>query len=139
MLKTRNKCYTYFRITGDFDPNYVTQLLELDPEETWKIGDLRRNGTIYDFSSWKIGHCEKYDVLTVNQMKKTIAPLLDKIDLLKKIKENNDVYFTLKIVPTIYAGDTNPCLAPSLDIIDFCHATRTEIDIDMYIYSENDE
>ena len=45
----------------------------------------------------------------------------------------------LEIVPEIYVGDTNPCLAPPLDVIDFCHATRTEIDIDMYIYGSEDE
>ncbi len=47
--------------------------------------------------------------------------------------------FVLEIVPMIYAGDINPCLNPTLDIIDFCHATRTEIDIDMYIYDSDSE
>lgn len=36
-------------------------------------------------------------------------------------------------------GDINPCLAPPLDVIDFCHATRTEIDIDLYIYNSEEE
>ena len=39
----------------------------------------------------------------------------------------------------IYVDDITPSIAPSLDIIDFCHATRTEIDIDMYIYDSEDE
>ena len=52
---------------------------------------------------------------------------------------SNDVSFVLEIVPTFYVGDINPCLAPSLDVIDFCHATRTEIDIDMYVYDSTDE
>lgn len=39
----------------------------------------------------------------------------------------------LCIVPTIYADDIKPCLAPPLDIMDFCQATRTEIDIDYVI------
>lgn len=69
-----------------------------------------------------------------NQMRKTIAPLLDKIDLLNQIHHANNVTFVLEIVPTIYVDDQNPCLGPPLDVIDFCHATRTEIDIDMYVY-----
>ena len=75
-------------------------------------------------------------MLTENQMHKTIAPLFDKVDLLNRIKEEFDVEFTLEIVPTIYVGNINPCLAPSLKVIDFCHATRTEIDIDLYVIDQ---
>ena len=133
---TENSCYTYFRITRDFDPDIITVRLGLQPDKFWKIGDKRRNGTEYDFASWEIGRCEEYNVLTENQMHKTIAPLLDKVVLLNKIREEFDVVFTLEIVPTIYAGNTNPCLAPSLKVIDFCHATRTEIDIDLYVMDQ---
>lgn len=109
-MSTRNSCNTYFKIVGNFNPDEVSELLNLTPEKTWKIGDLRRNGTMYDFALWEIGRCTEYDV-----------------------------NFVLEIVPTIYVGDTNPCLAPPLDVIDFCHATRTEIDIDMYVYNSEDE
>lgn len=39
-------------------------------------------------------------------------------------------------MPTIYAEEITPCLAPSMQIIDFCHQTRTEIDIDMYLINK---
>lgn len=45
-----NSCYTYFKITGDFDPDDITHLLALSPEKQWRVGDLRRNGTVYDFA-----------------------------------------------------------------------------------------
>ena len=135
-MNTRNSCYTYFRITGDFDPDIISARLGLQPEKFWRIGDKRHNGTEYDFASWEIGRCEQYDVLTENQMHTTIAPLLDKIDTLNEIKNEFDVNYTLEIVPTIYAGNINPCLAPSLKVIDFCHATRTQIDIDLYVMEQ---
>ena len=138
-MNTRNSCYTYFKIVGDFNPDEVSELLNLTPEKTWKIGDLRLNGSKYDFALWEIGRCTEYDVEVENQMRKTISVLQDKISLLNQIREQNDVSFVLEIVPTIYVDDTNPCLAPSLDVIDFCHATRTEIDIDLYVYGLNDE
>lgn len=47
---TENSCYTYFKITGNFDPDVVTQRLGLIPDKTWKIGDKRRNGALYDFA-----------------------------------------------------------------------------------------
>ena len=138
-MNTRNSCYTYFKIVGNFNPDDVTERLNLTPEKTWKIGDLRRNGTKYDFALWEIGRCTEYDVEVENQMRKTIAVLQDKIPLLNQIRQAYDVSFYLEIVPTIYVGDTDPCLNPSLDVIDFCHATRTEIDIDYYIYDSEEE
>ena len=133
---SKNSCYTYFRITGNFDPDIISERLGLAPEKYWKIGDKRRNGTLYDFALWEIGLCEQYDILVENQMHKTIAPLINKVDLLQEIRNEFDVVFTLEIVPTIYAGNTNPCLAPSLKVIDFCHATRTQIDIDLYVMEQ---
>ena len=137
-MNTRNSCYTYFKIVGNFNPDDVSALLNLTPEKSWKIGDVRRNGTKYEFAHWEIGRCAEYDVYVENQMRKTISMLLDKIAILNQIREENDVKFFLVIVPSIYVDDINPCLAPPLDVIDFCHATRTLIDIDMYLFnSEN--
>lgn len=127
----KNTCYTYFRITGDFDPDEITGRLGLTPEKQWKIGDYRRNGSQFDFANWEIGRCAEYDELVCNQMRKTIAPLLDKIEILRKIHDDFDVASVLKIVPTIYPGEMEPALAPDMDIIDFCHETRTAIDIDL--------
>ena len=138
-MNTRNSCYTYFKIVGNFDPDKVSEILNLTPEKSWKIGDLRRNGTKYDFALWEIGRCTEYDIEVENQMRKTISLLQDKISLLNQIRIENDVTLTLEIVPTIYVGNTNPCLAPSLDVIDFCHATRTNIDIDMYVYDSDNK
>jgi len=99
---SKNTCCTYFRVTGDFDPDLVTERLGLQPDKFWKIGDKRRNGTEYDFASWEIGHCEEYDVLTENQMHKTIAPLIDKIDRLNEIRSEFNVVFTFEIDIDLY-------------------------------------
>lgn len=39
----------------------------------------------------------------------------------------------------IYVENDTPCLAPSLDVIDFCYQTRTKIDIDLYIDTFTDK
>ncbi len=137
-MDTRNSCYTYFTIVGDFDPDTVSDALNLKPAKAWKIGDLRPGGTAYDFARWSTPRCDEYDADVANQMRKTIAPLLYKIDTLNDIRRKNNVNFYLEIVPHVYAGGISPCLSPSLDVIDFCHATRTEIDIDLYIYDSED-
>lgn len=138
-MNMKNSCYTYFKIVGNFNPDDASAILNLTPEKSHQIGDLRRNGTKYDFAHWEIGRCTTYDVEVTNQMRKTIDVLLGKIQELNRIKQENDVTFVLEIVPTVYANDLSPCLAPSLDIIDFCHATRTEIDIDLYVCDATEE
>ena len=134
-----NRCYTYFKIVGNFDPDDISAILNLTPEKSWKIGDLRRNGTKYDFALWDIGRCTEYDVEVKNQMRKTIDILKGKIPLLNHIRQEYEVSFFLVVVPPVYADETSPCLAPSRDIIDFCHATRTEIDIDLYVNDSKNE
>ena len=138
-MKTRNSCYTYFKIVGEFDPQELSNILGLNAEKSWRSGDTRIDGSKYEFALWEIGRCDDYDVEVANQMRKTIAPLRDKVDLLNKIRQENNVSFYLEIVPTIYAEDSTPCLAPTLDVIDFCHSTRTELDIDLYIIDSSDE
>lgn len=138
-METKNKCRTYFRIVGTFDPDVITDRLGIIPNDRWKTGDRRRDGSFHGFSSWTCGRCDEYDVNVENQMRKTISCLSDKIDILNQIRTDYDVRFYLEVVPEIYVGDTNPCLAPTLDVIDFCHATRTEIDIDLYICESEDE
>ena len=138
-METKNRCYTYFRIVGDFDPDEISARLGIIPNDSWKPGDPKKDGSLHTFSCWTCGRCDEYDVYVENQMRKTISGLLDKIDVLNQIRNDYDVSFYLEVVPEIYVNDINPCLAPSRDVIDFCHATRTEIDIDLYIFSSEDE
>ena len=138
-METRNRCYTYFRIVGNFDPDVISARLGIIPNDSWKPGDPKKDGSLHTFSCWTCGRCDEYDVYVENQMRKTISGLLDKIDVLNQIRNEFDVSFYLEVVPEIYVDDINPCLAPTLDVIDFCHATRTEIDIDLYVYSSEDE
>lgn len=128
-----NSCYTYFAIKGEFNPDDITRRIGLNPSKVWKKGDKSDNGTEYDFSYWEFGFCDEYDVVTEKQMQKTLEPLLSKTAILNEIRKESDVVFVLEIVPTVYSENATPCLAPSMEVIDFCHETRTEIDIDLYI------
>ncbi len=75
-MGTKNSCYTYFRMVGDFEPDYVSELLNLKSEKSWRKGEIRSNGTKYDFASWEIGRCNDYEVEVTKQMRKTILLLL---------------------------------------------------------------
>ena len=129
-----NTCYTYFKIVGDFNPNTITKILNLTPSRHWSIGDLRKNGSSYDFALWEYGRCSEYDVLVENQMMKTINDLIPKVKDLKEIRQKYDVEYTIQIVPSVYVGEPTPCLSPNRKIIEFCYVTETELDIDLYVY-----
>lgn len=132
-------CYTYFRITGNFNPDTISELLGLTPDKSWKIGDTRKNGkSKYDFACWHFGTCEEYEVLVENQMLKTIKPLLSKVEILRNIKRQFDVHFTLEVVPTVRFDESSLSLAPSIQVMQFCCDTGTEIDIDLYISCPDD-
>lgn len=133
-MKAKNECRTYFKIVGDFDPSEITARLGIEPSESWGKTDLRRDGEPFGFSLWECGRCDEYDVYAENQMRKTIEALKDKTDELNRIREEFDVTFWLVVVPELYVDEITQCLAPSLDVMDFCTATRTQIDVDLYLY-----
>jgi len=135
----RNSCYTYFKITGYFNPDAISAFLGLFPTKHWHIGDLRNNGTPYDFALWEYGRCDEYDVLVGNQMMKTIENLIPKTDALCQIKKQYNVDFTLEIVPSIYANDVDPSLSPNREVIEFCYKTNTNIDIDLYVFDSSEQ
>ena len=135
----RNHCYTYFRITGNFNPDDISELMGLHPSTCTHIGDLSKLGFPYELADWVYGRCDEYDVFVENQMLKTIQDLIPKIDILCKIKKLYEVDFFLEIVPSIYVGDITPCLAPNREVIEFCYKTDTKIDIDLYVSDSTDE
>ena len=133
--KKQNSCYTYFRITGKFNPDDISAILCLTPDRTWREGEPIKDGrTFYEFSNWEYGRCDSYNVFTDEMMMQTIADLIPKIPLLQIIRERfADIDFSLEIVPTITAGESTPSLSPNRAVIEFCYLTNTDIDIDLYL------
>lgn len=129
----QNTCYTYFRITGSFDPDVITAALGIQPEKVHRVGELRKNGTAYDFAEWTCGRCERYSPDVSEMMLQTISSLRGKTEILKQLKEQYDLYYSLEIVPTLSPDAAEaPCLSPSQPVTLFCANTGTEFDIDLY-------
>ncbi len=142
MTKKHFEVKTYFKIVGDFEPEKVSALLNIIPVKQWEKGDVRHKlkdkVSVYDFSMWETGLVETVNEYRVEkQMSETIAELKPKIDVLKKIKENYDVSFTLEVVPKFYSLQDKPCLSPSREVMEFCYLTQTEIDYDYYFYFDD--
>ena len=138
----KTSCYTYFSITGEFDPDEITALLGIQPSRSFRLGETRYymkdgqkidTGCKYKFSCWDGCRCDEYDVIISNQMEKTIEPLIQKIEQLNMIRERYDATLTLEVVPSICCEHETPCISPSMKVIDFCSQVRADLDIDWYI------
>ena len=55
--QTLTKCFTYFRMVGIFDPDTISQMLELEPEDSSKIGDIGITGIKFESADWNYGYC----------------------------------------------------------------------------------
>ena len=135
-VKEENKCYTYFMISGIFDPDEITKRLGLEPYKVHRIGEKIPSGKQLDHAMWMYGKCEEYSIELTKQVEKTIFGLLNKIDELNQISKEFDVYYSIEIVPEIYDIHNMPLFDPSLEVMDFCSATRTHLDTDLYIYAK---
>lgn len=133
-------CRTYFSITGDFNVDEVVSKIGINPYHSIKKGEVRRSGKgVNSFSALKFGLCKEYDWKVEKQMLKTIEPFMDKMEILKEIKNMGDIDFTLVVVPYVRYDEPAPCLAPSMEVMKFCVETGTNIDIDLYVGCPDDE
>ena len=135
IFKLREKYNLHMKVERYISNDEIpeTDILNLTPEKKWDIGDVRPNGSKYDFANWAIGYCKDYNIDTSVQMEKSISILMDKKEELKQIREKNDAEFYLQVVPTLCVDESTPALAPSMTVMDFCYETRTQIDIDLYL------
>ena len=134
----QTECMTYFYITGNFDPDVITNYLRLQPESVHRIGEMRQNGTTYDYGYWRFGTVKSTRLDVANQMMQTIDPLLTKADLLRRIKLTYDARLMLQVVPLVRYDEPAPMLAPSLAVMRFCMETGTEMNIDLYVSCPDD-
>ena len=67
----------------------------------------------------------------------TLKNLKNKILELNQIKALYDVIFCIMFVPHIF-GEEQPIMSFNKEIIEFCYLTGTTIEVDMYLYPEEE-
>lgn len=148
----KTSCRSYFAIcsAGDiqngvgfvaaensfFDPDEITKMLEMQPYNTTLMGAPRGNGHgFFPFSFWCA--CEQTEpaIDAEEQCLKIVRELSPKIPILNKIYEQYNVDFAIEVVPKVF-HEQAPILCFNREIIDFCYLTKSEIDIDLYVFNE---
>ena len=148
----KTSCHSYFMIcsngvmenmigfvanpNSDFEPEYITGKIEIEPYKVMKMGTVRKNGIgKYPFSKWFACYQEEPVLDAETQCLSIVKILKEKIPILLEIKKEIDVTFFISIVPHIY-NEEAPCIMINKEIIEFCYLTGTEIGIDLYVYDK---
>lgn len=125
-----------FSIYGDnFDPNELTDLLEIQPMEVNLKGVItgtrKRPSTE---TSWSIytKKEESYDVK--EQIDKIVSILKDKIKLINGFKEKNEVSISLSLLIEV-ENDEKPAIYWTPETNDFLGKIGAESSIEIYMYS----
>ena len=141
-MKTKHRCRTYFKISGDFKPESIINVLGIEPSSIKRKGDqytLLNKKRNYEFSTIEIGNNESYNVEVDIMIEKTIKELRTKVKELKELKiKYPDIDYTLEVVPEIKPNpdEPNPYLSPTKEIMKFLFEIDAAYDIDYYIYEE---
>jgi len=132
LSKTNIMCE--FRIVGDeFEPETITEKLQLMPSKTWRKGDKIRQGErLRDYSSW--GLCTEYEeTYSVNdQINKILEIFKPKMGELLYLKESLKLDYKIEVVINIESNET-PAIYLDKDIIQFCNSADVSLDFDLYI------
>lgn len=124
-----------FVIVGDeFEPSYVTEKLNLVPDEFWVKGDdvkgriVKRKDTTWSIST---GYEESLDIN--DQLSKIMTRIQDKRKVLKEIRATCNVKFLFAIVVNI-ENNQKPAMHFNSQFIEFANDIKAEFYIDLYIY-----
>ena len=121
---------------SDFDPEYITSKLGIEPDEIMKMGTPRKGGqSNFPFSKWMACDQTEPRIDAAEQCLSIVRILKEKIPLLLEIKKEFDVTFTISVAPHIHNEET-PGIFFDKEIIEFCYLTGTEIGVDLYVYDK---
>lgn len=131
----RTNVMVEFIIIGEeFDPNFVTKKLKIEPDEIWVKGDsiIGRNIERKD-TTWSIntGYEESLDIN--EQLEKIINLINDKKNILKKLKAEYNIEYVFGIVVNV-EDNQKPAMYFNNMFIEFVNDIKAEFYIDLYIY-----
>lgn len=143
-MSQRSETYAYLWIEGFLcDPSEITALMQLEPFETRKAGDLiqdrfERTGQkhFWPKNSWKFRSSLPLDG-TFQQSH--IQNILDIIELRSEVLRDLQMTCDIGINCVGYYWNANPGLHLSTDLIRRCASLNLSIDFDLYNFPEDNE
>ncbi|MBU7008837.1 DUF4279 domain-containing protein [Phosphitispora fastidiosa] len=125
-----------FRMLGEnFNPELISDRLNLKPDEKWEKGEIIKNKDIRrKYSCWIIstGYEESLDVN--NQLEQILGLIYDKKAILQEISKQFGLDYRFDVIINIEANE-KPAIYLSKDVIGFANDINAEFDIDLFINS----
>lgn len=134
--------YAYISFTGndnvdDFPLETVTERLNVQPTETWRMGDKINNFHNRSFTCWKY----QSETLETLDSEDVLRPILNvfqfKTDAINQVKKELNLNVQIYLVITMIDGYT-PGLTIFPEFSKFAVAINAFIGIDMYVYPFNE-
>lgn len=132
-----HKCHTYFRIIGDIDPDFISYALGTSPDKFIKKGTrLPISNRVTENDDYIIGYNDNYNVDINEMIRVTLGDIIDKAELLCKMRVQMNYEYYLVVVPKIESDsdEPSPILSLDKDIIEFLYKSGAQHDLDYYIY-----
>ncbi|MBC2370325.1 DUF4279 domain-containing protein [Listeria booriae] len=125
-----------FSIEGErLDPAIITDLLQINPDETWRKGDsipgksmIRRSG------NWSIATEFEASFDVNDQLSQIVSIIKPKKERLQNIREVYKLAYGFIIIIKI-ENNSKPAIHFDTDLINFVAEIKAEIGVDLYIYS----
>ena len=136
-ITLEHKCRTYFCVKGEFDVEKFLQETELKADKIIRKGEVNEiSKLVSECDVIKIGFNDSYNVDINVMARETLKELISKSEALAELKKDNNLEYYLVLVPEISTRSKEPKQLLSLegDILEFLHKTKTEIDLDYYVY-----
>lgn len=131
----RTNVMVEFIIIGEeFDPNFVTEKLNIEPDEFWVKGDAIKGRNIKrKDTTWSIntGYEESLDIS--EQLEKIINLINGKKNILKELKIEYNLEYVFGIVVNV-EDNQKPSMYFNNMFIEFVNDIKAEFYIDLYIY-----
>ena len=120
-------------ITGDyFNTNSISEALEILPTKSWNRGDIINELKRREYTAW-IYSTEATETLDINtQLKKIETLFFPKLQILKRLKEQYQLDFSIEIIFVIENKEA-PAIYLNPSIIQFAANLEAIFDIDTYV------
>ncbi|MGB5927266.1 MAG: DUF4279 domain-containing protein [Cyclobacteriaceae bacterium] len=89
MEQEKSNSYVYFALKGgDFDPEIITEQLEIEPSNSWRKGDKGTYKPRMDFSSWELSTEKGKEPILIDKLVTNLVnALFDKIETINRLKK----------------------------------------------------
>lgn len=138
MKSDSTNSYVYFSLKGDdFDPDTITEKLEIIPTKSCKKGDKGQYIKELKFAFWNVCSSVSDNLNIENLIENVVEKLFNKIEIINSLKTEYNLTSVLEVVLYVDTNEekSTPSLSFNSKIIEFLHQTKTETDVDIYRFS----